>query len=123
VRALGEALAPTEVLLDGELVVFERAGSVRAATTRSSPAHLLAYDLLWLDGRSTVDLRYVERRELLEALAVSGTHWQTPPYFPGTGRDALAASREQGLAGIVAKKLDSVYHQGVLSRDWRVVTR
>jgi bifunctional non-homologous end joining protein LigD len=122
VRGLGEALAPTEVLLDGELVVFEGTGRVRAAVAKSPrPAYLLLYDLLWLDGRRTVELPYRERRELLDGLDLGGAQWQTPPYFPGAGREAVAASREQGLGGVVAKRLDAGYQPGGSSHDWRVI--
>jgi bifunctional non-homologous end joining protein LigD len=109
VKALGEWLAPVEVVLDGELVTFGK-----------SPVYLV-FDVLWLDGTSTVDLPYGSRRELLEALEVAGPHWQTPPYFAGTGKDALRASREQGLPGVVAKRLESPYRPGERSGDWRSV--
>jgi bifunctional non-homologous end joining protein LigD len=109
IKPLAEEMAPVEALLDGELVRIDR-------TTV-----YLVYDLLWLDGRATVDLPYRDRRELLDGLALAGAYWQTPPYFAGTGRDALAASREQGLSGVVAKRLDSPYRMGEVSRDWREV--
>ena len=82
----------------------------------------LAYDLLWMEGHSTVELvRYAERRELLDGLAVSGDNWQTPPYFPGGGSFALDAARAQGLNGIVAKRLDSPYLPGRRSRLWLAI--
>lgn len=110
VKGLGECLAPTEVVLDGQLVTFG-----------ASPVYLL-FDLLWLDGVSTVVLPYRQRRQLLEDLALAGPHWQTPPYFPGTGRDALRASREQGLPGVVAKLMDSPYRPGERSADWQTLS-
>ncbi len=110
VKPLGELLAPTEVLLDGELVEFGR-----------STVYLI-FDVLWLDGRTCLDIPYADRRELLDGLALAGPHWQTPPYFPGAGKDALRASREQGLPGVVAKRLDSPYRPGERSSDWRAVS-
>jgi bifunctional non-homologous end joining protein LigD len=126
VREIGEALAPTEAVLDGEVVAFDRKGGIRAApaTTpgRRPPPGLtlqyLVYDLLWLEGVSTVDLSYAQRRELLDGLALTGPHWQTPPAFTGGGAFALDASREQGLAGVVAKRLESPYDSGKRSRSW-----
>jgi bifunctional non-homologous end joining protein LigD len=106
VKPLAEELAPAEVVLDGELVVFGK-----------TPVYLV-FDVLWLDGTGTTDLPYRDRRELLDGLAIAGPHWQTPPYFPGAGRDARRASQEQGLAGVIAKRLDSPYRQGERSRDW-----
>jgi bifunctional non-homologous end joining protein LigD len=107
-RGLGGALAPTECLLDG--VVAPLDGPV-----------FLAFDLLWLDGRPTTDLPYADRRDLLEGLDLNGPRWQSPPYFPGSGRLALDTAREQGLGGVVAKRLDSVYEPGAVSRNWRTI--
>jgi bifunctional non-homologous end joining protein LigD len=137
IRPLGEALAPLEAVLDGEIVAFdgpvvspallERRTAPRdsAAARRAAgrtPVHFLAYDLLWLEGHSTVELvRYAERRELLEGMSVAGDNWQTPPYFPGGGQFALDAAAVQGLGGIVAKRLDSPYLPGRRSRLWRSI--
>jgi bifunctional non-homologous end joining protein LigD len=133
IRPLGAELAPTEVVLDGEIVVFDgavpspellarRDGLVDAPAKRAAernPAQFLAYDLVWLEGHCLVELvRYAERRELLEGLAVAGTHWQTPPFFPGGGSFAMEAARAQGLGGVVAKRLDSPYLPGRRSRLW-----
>ena len=67
-------------------------------------------------------VRYAERRELLDGLSVAGDNWQTPPYFSGGGEFALEAATAQGLAGIVAKRLDSPYLPGRKSRLWLTVT-
>ena len=126
VRDLGAALAPTEVVLDGEVIAFDKAGRIRAAPVtapgRRPPPGLvisyLVYDVLWLEGRSTLDLAYTERRELLDGLALSGPAWQTPPSFTGGGEFALRAAHEQGLPGVVAKRLESAYTPGRRSPDW-----
>jgi len=133
VRPLGPALAPAEAVLDGEIVTLpdpallerRRAPKDSAAAKRAAertPVYFLAYDLLWLEGHSTVEaLRYAERRELLDGLAIDGEHWQTPPYFPGGGPFALEAAVAQGLGGVVAKRLDSPYLPGRRSRLWLTV--
>jgi bifunctional non-homologous end joining protein LigD len=51
-------------------------------------------------------------------LALSGPAWQTPPHFVGGGAAVHAASREQGLEGVIAKKLDSRYFPGKRSDCW-----
>ncbi|MEV4754639.1 DNA polymerase ligase N-terminal domain-containing protein [Micromonospora sp. NPDC049559] len=108
-RALAESLAPTEAVLDGVLV-----------TLGGTPQYLI-FDLLWLEGADSTGLPYAERRELLDGLALAGPYWQTPPHFTGGGRYALRTSREQGLAGVVAKRLDSPYRPGRASRDWLAI--
>ena len=138
IRPMGDVLAPIEVVLDGEIVAFDGttpskdllarrkepkdAGAARRAAERT-PVQFLAYDLLWLEGHSTVELvRYAERRDLLEGLSVAGDNWQTPPYFPGGGEFAVEAAAAQGLDGVVAKRLDSVYLPGRRSRLWLAIT-
>jgi bifunctional non-homologous end joining protein LigD len=76
------------------------------------------FDLLWLDGRLLTALPYVERRRLLEELELAGPAWQTVGSFPGTGTALLAATREQGLEGVVAKRLQSTYLPGRRTRNW-----
>ncbi len=135
IRPLGDALAPTEAVLDGEIVTFDGtrvapgllakrkaprdAGAARRMAEHT-PVQFLAYDLLWLEGHSTVEqVPYAQRRELLDGLAIEGDHWQTPPYFAGGGTFAREAAAAQGLPGIVAKKRDSLYEPGRLSKQWR----
>jgi bifunctional non-homologous end joining protein LigD len=58
---------------------------------------------------------------LLEELDLNGNSWQTPRHFVGGGADLLRASTEQGLEGIVAKRLDGQYYPGRRSPDWRKI--
>jgi bifunctional non-homologous end joining protein LigD len=43
------------------------------------------------------------------------------PWFPGGGAQVLAASEENGLEGVVAKRLTSAYRPGVRSPEWRKI--
>jgi bifunctional non-homologous end joining protein LigD len=83
-----------------------------------TPVTYLIFDLLYLDGRSFVDLPYAERRERLEALSLEGPSWQTPSHHRGEGKALLHLTRERGLEGLVAKRLDSRYLPGRRSRAW-----
>jgi bifunctional non-homologous end joining protein LigD len=133
-RALGRALGARAVILDGEIVALDEAGrpsfaalqprmhvtnpaQVRRLAART-PVVYLAFDVLHLDGRSTVEVPYRERRLLLEDLRLSGPAWQTPPSFAGPGKDLLAASLSRGLEGVLAKRLDSRYQPGRRSDAW-----
>jgi bifunctional non-homologous end joining protein LigD len=133
--ALGRALGSTEAILDGEVVVlgddsrpsFEllqrrmQAASERAVRTltETTPAVVMLFDLLWLDGHSTMALPYAKRRELLERLALAGPAWQTPPATVGNGARVMAAARDLGFEGVVMKRLDSPYRPGQRSDTWR----
>jgi bifunctional non-homologous end joining protein LigD len=56
----------------------------------------------------------VDRRQLLDTLDIAGPHWQVPPHFTGGGKFALDTAKEQGLPGVIAKRLDSAYGDGWL---------
>lgn len=123
-----------DALLDGEIVAFDRQGRpnfallqrrmhvVTKADTmrraRHTPVVFLVFDLLALDGHSLVRRPYQERRELLESIDLGIGPWQVPPAFEGDARDAIAASAEHGLEGIVAKRMGSPYRPGRRSPDW-----
>ncbi|GIG22072.1 hypothetical protein Cch01nite_27960 [Cellulomonas chitinilytica] len=137
IAGLGEQLGSVQAVLDGELVTFDERGAPHfgrlqqrmhvqdpAAARRLAktvPVVYLVFDVLHLDGRPTVDLPYDERRALLDGLGLAGRSWQTPPSFDGPGADVLAASRENGLEGVVAKRRTGRYRPGSRSPDWRKV--
>ena len=134
---LGEALGGLDALLDGEVVAldaagvpsFERlqprmqAGSAAAVRLRAAeqPVAYMVFDVLWLDGHSTCELPYTDRRTLVERLGLAGAAWQTPPSTVGGGADVLAASQRLGLEGVVAKRLDSADLPGKRADAWRKV--
>ncbi len=133
-RPLGGALGTTRALLDGEIVAFDDTGrpsferlqsrmhltgdAAIKRKARELPVTYAIFDLLWLDGHLITGLPYSDRRRLLEELDLDGAHWRTPAAHAGDGAALLAATREQGIEGIVAKRLDSVYEPGRRSSAW-----
>jgi bifunctional non-homologous end joining protein LigD len=123
-----------ELILDGEVVAFDadgnpsfgllqrRMGLTNEGRIRQrvadTPVTYVAFDLLWLDGRSLLAEPYERRRELLAELGFDGPSWQAPAHSVGDGEALLAAARARGLEGIVAKRLASVYRPGRRSPDW-----
>lgn len=133
-RRLGRALGSHSAILDGEIVAFgddgrpsfarlqERMHVASESTARRRaekvPAVYMLFDLLWLDGHSLLELPYAERRARLEELELRGPSWQTPAAHTGDGEALLAATAEQGLEGLVAKRRDSPYESGRRSGAW-----
>lgn len=131
---LGEAFGAEQAILDGEIVVFDPRGRpsfgllqdrmhISSATQARAlavtrPVVLLAFDLLHHAGESLLALPYAERRRRLEALRLDGPAWRTPAAFAGTGAEAVRTSKELGLEGVLAKRLESTYRPGKRSRDW-----
>jgi len=136
-RGIGEALGTIEAVLDGEVVALDDEGrpSFEKLQSRmhvaapakvrqlvaSTPVVVMLFDLLWLEGHSTLELPYAERRRLLERLGLSGPAWQTPPSHEGDGPGVLRTATELGLEGVVAKRLDSPYRPGERAAAWRKV--
>ncbi len=134
-RELGGAVGTLQLILDGEIVTFDEDGrpsferlqsrmhlaSDSAVRRRMEdiPAAYMIFDVLFLDGHSTTSLPYTERRKLLdEQLKLDGPHWSTPAYHVGDGKAFLAASRERGLEGVIAKRLNSSYEPGKRTGAW-----
>src|SRR5215207_4635653 len=100
-------MGSTDAVLDGAVVAFDDSGKPSferlqgrmnvasdAAIRRrmgDTPVTYMIFDLLYVDGRTLMDLPYTERRERLEDL---------------------------GLEGLVAKRLDSRYLPGRRTRAW-----
>ncbi|MEV0823277.1 non-homologous end-joining DNA ligase [Nonomuraea rubra] len=113
-------------IIDGEVVALDQHGRPsferlqhRMHLTDPEPIMLelypityMPFDLLYLDGLPLFDLSYRDRRALLDELDIGA-----PPYFPGES-DLLSATYEQGLEGVIAKRLDSPYRSGVRSPWW-----
>jgi DNA ligase D-like protein (predicted ligase) len=133
---LPAVLAGREAVLDGEVVALDalgrpdfgalqgrmhRTGPEVRRMAAAAPVTYLVFDLLALDGADLTGLPYEQRRARLDELQPSGERWVTTPWFRGGGADVHAASRENGLEGVVAKRLDSVYRPGVRAPEWRKV--
>jgi len=133
-RPLAEVFGGEQAMLDGEIVAFDPAGrpsfrllqdrmhvssaAQAAALSKSRPVVLLAFDLLHYAGGSLLALPYTERRDRLARLKLEGPAWRTPAAFSGTGAEAVRTSKELGLEGVMAKRLDSPYRPGKRSREW-----
>jgi bifunctional non-homologous end joining protein LigD len=134
VGRIREAVGGDALILDGELVAFDEdgrpsfqrlQGRMHVASESEvrrrmgeTPVTYVIFDLLYADGRVLFELPYEERRARLQAIGLEGDHWQVPAYHPGDGAALQAASRKQGLEGIVAKRLDSPYRPGKRGREW-----
>jgi len=130
---LYQRLVCIDAIVDGEIVAmskgrpsFERLQSrINLQNERDIqrmmkqiPTTFIAFDLLYLDGRSLLKLPIEERKALLEELVVVNESVQVSTYIPGQGRALYEAACEQRLEGIVAKKLGCPYRTGRRGREW-----
>jgi DNA ligase D-like protein (predicted ligase) len=120
------------MLLDGKIVALDSCGRPSFAqlqrrmnlqrptsmVLRRVPVTYYVFDLLSLDGRSTAELPYQRRRELLAELELTGGPVVLPPCFLDTdGQMVLDTAAQHGLHGVIAKRVDSTYQPG-RSRSW-----
>ena len=135
VGRLNRALSHHRAVLDGEIVALDAEGkpsfgalqrrmhvgseSTVRRLAKETPVTYIIFDLLWLDGHSLMDLPYTERRARLAELELGdGGRWRVPDYVVGHGEQLLAATEQQGLEGVIAKRLDSTYQPGQRTPSW-----
>jgi bifunctional non-homologous end joining protein LigD len=132
-QRIHDQLVALDAMLDGEIVAFadgipsfqrlQQRMHVRderqlAGLSKRIPVAYIAFDLLYLDGRDLTSRPYHERRSLLEETLVTSDVLQLSPRIEASGVALFEASANQGLEGVVAKKLTSRYEPGARSRSW-----
>ncbi|GAB1512636.1 non-homologous end-joining DNA ligase [Actinophytocola sp. KF-1] len=131
---LADAAGGRSAVFDGELVVLAADGrpdfqlmqsrhqrGPTAELLRIAPVTFIVFDLLLLGAESLLAAPYERRRELLAGLPVTSERVAVPRHFTEEDIDPhelLQVVEEQGLEGLVAKRLMSRYHPGARSRDW-----
>ena len=121
-------------VLDGEIVAVDQRGRPNfgllqtrmklteerevAAASKRAPVQFMLFDLLEQNGRSLTGLTYSARRDRLENAVTATGSTQVPPRFDGDFSEAFQTSRQLGLEGVMAKRLDGRYTGGRRSHDW-----
>jgi bifunctional non-homologous end joining protein LigD len=130
---LHERLVATDAIVDGEIVTFDKGRpsfeklqsrinlqnehDIKRAM-KSIPITFIAFDVLYLDGKSIIDRPVEDRKEVLKQLVVPSPKVQVSPAVESEGVALMKAAREQGLEGIVAKKKGCAYRPGRRAKDW-----
>ena len=121
-----------DALIDGEIIALRagvpsfaaladrmHVGDARRAEelAQSQPVTVMAFDLLRLYGVDLTQRPLVERRTSLNRLSLPESTWRSSPVYDD-GPALLAATLDQGLEGVVAKRRRSTYQPGRRSPDW-----
>ncbi len=123
VAGLATATVGGPAILDGEMLVIGEDGrpSFDLVQRRDPTRHRAVFhvfDVLRIGEHDTVTLPYADRRRLLGEILDDGDHWRVPAARIGDGEALLAATADQGLEGVIAKRVDSRYVPGSRSKDW-----
>ncbi len=116
---------PDETVIDGEMVALDETvrpslGALQNVRSSRIALRFFAFDVLFVAGRNVQNRPLEERRRLLredvmprmpEVVSYSDT-------LEASAADVIAAVKEQGLEGVIAKRRDSVYEAGRRSGAW-----
>ena len=125
-HGVSEALTGAyQAILDGEIVALDERGvpsfqrlqprmhvrdeSAVRKLRRSTPVVYQVFDILWVDGEDVRARPLRERQKILDEVLTPMGAIRRSEQFVGSGTALFAAAQEQGLEGIVAKRLDAPY--------------
>jgi len=130
---LARQLQARTAVLDGEIVALDEQGRAsfslmqqrsgfrepgrRSGADRSVPILYYAFDLLYLDGYTLLQVELERRKELLRGIVASNDILRYSDHHVGQGTALFKAAEAKGLEGIVAKRRSSHYIQK-RSREW-----
>lgn len=133
---LREKVTKKPAILDGEIVVLEngkpsfaglqsrgRMNDLKRISRASleRPAVFVAFDILYYKGKDIMQLPLQERKRLLAGAVTQGEEFILSGFIHRDGRDFYTACVKEGLEGMVAKRLDSVYLPGRRSAAWKKI--
>lgn len=132
-QEMTDLLDADDCIIDGEIVVLDSDGhpsferlqhrmQLRPAeaerASHEQPVVLMAFDLLFAQGRDLMRMPLELRKRALRAALRDGLVLRYADHVEGEGETFYAKVREAGLEGVVAKRTGSPYLPGKRSRDW-----
>ena len=117
--------------LDGEIVAFREGRPdfdlilSRGRKGKSGPVRFIAFDVLYENFEPRVGLPFSARREILERIVDRSAcpELLLSDGAPANGKALYQKACEQGLEGVMAKRLSSVYASGKRNGAWVKIKR
>jgi bifunctional non-homologous end joining protein LigD len=121
------------IVVDGEIVVMrdgkpdfqtllERGQAVSPLEiqrqTKQAPVIYIVFDILEKDGESLTSLPLMDRKKILKDALKEGNHVLISDFIEKKGEAYFKSALEKGLEGVVAKKKDSSYEEGLRTGSW-----
>jgi bifunctional non-homologous end joining protein LigD len=112
-------------IVDGEIVVLKSNGRSDFGSLQNwrseADGDLVYYifDVLWLEGKDLRNEPLHKRKEALKAIIPDNNNiLRISETFDISGTEFYESARRMGLEGIIAKRTDSLYHDGARTTDW-----
>ena len=121
------------LVVDGEIVVMRRGKpdfqdllergqtvSPREIEKLSgeTPATYIVFDVLEKDGKPLTKLPLIERKKILKDSLAEGKNVLISDFIEEKGEAYYKSAVDKGLEGVMAKKKDSQYEEGLRSENW-----
>jgi bifunctional non-homologous end joining protein LigD len=113
-----------DVILDGEIVLLNEKDLPDFQKLQHYENHLnypliyYVFDVLELEGKNTEKLPLTDRKKLAKQLLKNNQIIRYCDHIEKEGIAFLEKAKEQGLEGIIGKKKDSSYAEGVRTKEW-----
>jgi DNA ligase D-like protein (predicted ligase) len=114
---------PAGTVIDGELVALDDFGRpafnlLQNFKSEASRIRFFAFDVLCFEGRNLTKLPLIERKDYLAKIVTEDDRFRISEHMEVLAKTMLAAIKEQGLEGVVAKRKDSLYQAGERTGAW-----
>lgn len=113
-----------DAVLDGEIVVLDEKGVSQFQLLQNyerQPTGQIRYfvfDILYFRGHDLRNLPLLRRKAILRQIIPTNPRVFYCDHVENHGAAFFRLAVEQGLEGVIAKRSDSVYREGIRSRDW-----
>jgi bifunctional non-homologous end joining protein LigD len=111
----------TSCIIDGEIVAYDDKGNPDFnCLQQNAPAVYVAFDILEKDGRSLREEPLLKRKRILQQTIKENKTVQIILYTE-EGKKLWSLMKKRGGEGVIAKKKDSIYQEGVRTDSWRKI--
>jgi DNA ligase D-like protein (predicted ligase)/DNA ligase D-like protein (predicted 3'-phosphoesterase) len=123
----------SNLVVDGEIIIMrdckpdfqtllERGQAVSTREiqrqTEQASAEYIVFDILEKDGKSLTKLSLTERKKILKDSMKEGKYVVLSDYIEEKGEAYYNLALDKGLEGIIAKRKDSQYEEGLRTGSW-----
>lgn len=111
-------------VLDGEVVMLNDRGVSDFNSLQNwrsdndGPLYYFVFDLLWLDGKDYMNEPLYRRKSALKNILPKSPIIIYQSEIDTYGVAAFKMAQGEGLEGVVAKRIDSIYRPSIRTKDW-----